>query len=50
MIKKIDKYALMKRFHYHTQLRFCMYALMYVYTEIMVEEDYFTDTKTFVEN
>ena len=47
---KIDKYALMKMFQYEHQLQVYMYDFMYVDREAMAEEEYFSDTKTVVEN
>ena len=40
----------MKRLNCYRQLQVYMYALIYVNTKTMAEEDYFPDTKTFFEN
>ena len=40
----------MKRCHYDRWIQVYMYAVMYVDPETMVEENYFTYTKTFVED
>ena len=41
----MDKYALMKRFHYDLRLQVYMYDFMYVNPETMAEEEYFPYTK-----
>ena len=48
--KTMDKYEKMKRFHYNRRLQARLYAFMYVYPEIMTEENYFSATKKFVSN
>ena len=40
----------MKRFHYDHRLQVYMYSFMYVYPEIMIEEDYFPSTIFVVAN
>ena len=40
----------MKRFHYDCKLQVYMYALIYVHSETITEEEYFPDTKTVVKN
>ena len=40
----------MKSFNYNLQIQVYMYALMYVNTVKMEEEDYIPDTKIFFEN
>ena len=40
----------MKRFHLDLQPQVYIYAFIYVDTEKIPAEDYFPDTKTFVEN
>ena len=46
----MDKYSLLKRFHNERQLQVYMYDFMCVDLDTMPVEDYFPDTKTFVEN
>ena len=48
--KNMDKYTLLKRFHNDLQLRFYMYAFMYVNSETMPEEDYFRLQKRLLRN
>ena len=45
MIKNMDEYALMKRFHHEFLLKFYMYDFMYVNPEKMPVKDYFSATK-----
>ena len=45
----MDKYAQLKRFHHDHRLQVYMYANIYVDTETIPVEDYFPDTKMFVE-
>ena len=47
MIKNMDKYAILNKFHYDRRLKVYMYELMYVDSEKIEEEDYFPDTTTF---
>ena len=46
----MDKYALLKIFHHDLQIQVYMYAFMYVDTETMPVEDYFTATKKLLKN
>ena len=46
----MDKNAPLKRFHHEQHLQVYMYAFMYVDPEKMPVEEYFTDTKTYVDN
>ena len=46
----MNKYALLKRFHYEGRLQFYMYAFMYANPEIIPVEEYFAATWTFFAN
>ena len=50
MIKIIDKYAQIKRFHHDSWLQLYIYAFMYVDTENIPEDDYLPATKILVDN
>ena len=49
LLKKKDKYALMKRFQSDRQLQIYMYAFVYIDPETISETEYFPDTKTLVQ-
>ena len=45
----MDKYTLIKRYHYDRRLKIYMHAIMYVDPETMAEEDYFPAKKYFLQ-
>ena len=46
----MDEFSQMKIFNYDRRLQVYMYDFVYVDTQKMTEEGYFTVTKTYVEN
>ena len=47
---KYDKYVQMKRFNNDQHLQFYMYDFMYVDTDTITEEEYFSSTRNIFEN
>ena len=46
----MDEFSQLKSFHHEHQLKVYMYDFMYIDPDTMPVEDYFPDTKMFIEN